>query len=125
MSLDPTNYVEVDEVGAYKVLAEKVTLYKEKFKRIVVVGRGGLSVAQGLAYKLDLPVVSLKKKHLGKLKETDLFVDDIMCTGETIGKIPQHTHVAVLIQRKSAKGYAHSVGKTYSGSEYIKFSWEA
>ncbi len=121
MSLDTTNRIEVDEVRGYNVL-KRVT--KSKYTEIITCGRGGLSVAQRLAYHLDIPVMVWKKAFLSDLKPNQLFVDDIVCSGATIGLLPRNVDTAVLVQRKSALYKATYSGITVTSDNYVTFSWE-
>jgi len=120
--MDTTNKVNIDEEEAYKRLLRKVD---NKYTSIVTIGRGGLGVAQRLAYKLDIPVIVLQyKQELRQLLEEALFVDDIVCSGLTIGNIPRNVDIATLVYRKGALYKPTYYGIFYEGAEYINFSWE-
>jgi len=122
MSLDTTNTVEIPEEEAYKRLLRKV---EAKYTSIATIGRGGLGVAQRLAYKLDIPVIVLQySQELNNLSKETLFVDDIVCSGTTIGNIPRNVDVATLVYRKGALYKPTYYGIFYEGTEYIRFSWE-
>jgi len=125
MSLDSTNRVAIEEDTAFKKLCSRLR-GRNKYDRIVTTGRGGLSVAQKLAYLLDIPVyVTVFSQELRELNPSDLFVDDIVCTGSTIGSIPRFVDIATLVHRKSALYKPTFTGLVYEGDEYITFSWEA
>lgn len=120
-TLDSTNFIKIDEAAALNKLLKKVT---GKYESIVTTGRGGLSIAQKLAYKLDIPVEVVTLFELSMLNRNSLFVDDIVCTGNTISMIPRGVDVAVLVARKSSNLQPTYAGLVYIGDEYIKFSWE-
>lgn len=122
MSLDTTNIVEINEEIAYKRLLRKV---EPKYTRIATIGRGGLGVAQQLSYKLDIPVIILQyPQELQQLSKETLFVDDIVCSGTTVGNIPRNVDIATLVYRKGALYKPTYYGIFYEGTKYIKFSWE-
>jgi len=121
--MDITNKVEIDETEAYKRLLRKIP--NNKYSRLVTIGRGGLGVIQRIAYTLDVPVVVIQHKtELSELSKYDLFVDDIVCSGDTIGRLPRNVDVATLVYRKGALYKPTYYGTFYEGNEYIKFSWE-
>ncbi len=122
--LDTTNSISINEAEAYENLVKAIP--KNKFKALVVVGRGGLSIAQKLAYHLDIPVKMVDSNdYLIMVKEDELFLDDISCTGDTIGNLPCTSRSAVLVQRESSKFKADYCGIALDTDKYIKFSWEA
>ena len=122
--MDTTTTVEIDEGEALRYLARRLK-DRTKYTHIVTKGRGGLSVAQRLAYLLDIPVyIVTYSEELRHLKSDDLFVDDIVCSGATIACIPREVDIAVLVYRKSALHKPTYQGLVYEGEEYIKFSWE-
>ena len=115
--------VNIDEVEAFKSLLDQVP--KDKYERIVTIGRGGLSIAQVLGYALDILVVQVQSEwDLDDLTAKDLFVDDICCTGRTLSKIGPLTDTATLVTRMSANPRPEYTGKWFGGDEYIQFSWE-
>lgn len=120
MSLDSTNRVSIDEEFAFDVLLTELQDSGKTYKNIVTEGRGGLSIAQKLAYALDIKQVSTK--HLDIDPEDTLFVDDIACTGDTIKYVGCDT--AVLVERLSSKVRPTYRGITYTKDNYIEFSWE-
>lgn len=117
--------VGINEKAAYANLAEQVVRSEKTHLTIVTCGRGGLSVAQKLAYLLNIPVKVVTQDQLTQLGSSDLFVDDIVCTGETIGTIPRGTDIATLVQRNSANHKANFSGLIIAHEKYVKFSWEA
>lgn len=86
---------------------------------IVVRGRGGLSIAQKIAYKLNI-----KEVTFGEMTSTEggLFVDDISCTGETLKKYRCDT--ATLVYRTTSKVKPTFFALEVNSANYIKFSWE-
>lgn len=81
-----------------EILKSKVE--KDKYSSIYGIPRGGISVAQALAYKLDIPLIS-------SLEDLDssqnvLVVDDIVDSGRTIEKYKKY-NVAVLHVKPTAK----------------------
>ena len=121
--MDTTNGTVIDEESALKNLTRR--LKGSNYRGIVTCGRGGLSIAQRLAYSLDIEVTIVNKLNLNSLTSDWLFVDDIACTGATIGLIPRNVDVAVLVSRQSAFYKPTFAGVSYPGEEYIKFSWES
>ncbi len=116
-----TQTITINEEEALRKLLKQV---KGPYIEIVTTGRGGLSIAQRLAYHLDLPVSIVKENELAFLGSESLFVDDIVCTGRTIGGIPRSVDIATLVYRQSARFKPTYTGLVYGGDEYIKFSWE-
>jgi hypoxanthine phosphoribosyltransferase len=123
--MDKTNSVVIEEEIVYASLLKAVTKSGKHYDIIVTTGRGGLSIAQKLAYALDVKVDILQQYDLCNLSSNMLFVDDIVCTGGTIGSIPRGVDVATLVHRKSALHKPTFTGLVYEGPEYIKFSWES
>ena len=122
--LDTTNSITIVEALAFEQLLS--VLPKDKFTSVSIIGRGGLSVAQKIAYKLDVPVKMYEnKEHLILVPDDSLFVDDIVCTGDTIGFLTGRVRVATLVQRASAKIKADYAGVVLDSNEYVTFSWEA
>jgi len=121
--MDTTKLVSIDEEVAYKHLLRK--LKGKSYSRVVTCGRAGLGAAQRVAYLLGVPVKVLDKRNLILLREDTLFVDDIVCTGDTISCIPRSVDVATLVHRKSALYKPTFTGLVFEGDEYIKFSWES
>ena len=125
--MDTTNTLTVDEAKATKSLIAKLKKSNTKYHTIATMGRGGLSLVQRIAYALSINNVDLLElpRDLLHLRGDTLFVDDIVCTGDTISMIPRGVDVAVLVHRKSSTYKPTFAGLVYDGPEYIKFSWEA
>ncbi len=116
--------MKINEAKAYQLL--KAQIASDGYKRVVTIGRGGLAIAQKLAYHLDVPVVIVDNKQaLVWLTPEDLFVDDIEDSSNTVLSVGPNVHRAVLVQKESSLGLADFVGLIVDTEEYITFSWEA
>lgn len=121
--MDRTNPVTINEE---EVLEKLITqLPKDKYTRIYTAGRGGLSIAQAIAYQLDIKQVYILQKGETIPNYWDsesLFVDDIMHTGRIPIGIKCDT--AVLVWGVSSNFMPTFKGITSKHEQYIKFSWE-
>jgi len=115
--------MQIDEGEAYEVLRDSIP--KDKYSRLVTIGRGGLSIAQKLAYYLEIPILVVRERlDLGHLNSTDLFVDDISCTGKTLTHVCGITDTATLVTRTDSEVLPNHTGLVINSKEYINFSWE-
>lgn len=103
---------------AIREVVSAVKLSSNQYKRIVTTGRGGLALAQALAYALNIPVSTVTRT----IKSTDLFVDDIVCTGKTISTI--ECDVAALVFRQGASKKPKFFSLTVTDDRYVEFYWE-
>lgn len=103
---------------AIREVVSSVKLSGKQYSRIVTTGRGGLALAQALAYALNVPVSTSTRA----IKPTDLFVDDIVCTGKTISKL--ECDVATLVFRKGARKKPKYFSLTVTDDRYVEFYWE-
>lgn len=94
----------------------------KKYKAIYTSGRGGLSIAQRLAYKLNITEVSLKV--FPPDKSDILYVDDISCTGHTLKSKGLRCDSATLIFRHTSSYKPTFFALEVKSANYIKFSWE-
>jgi len=115
--------MQINEEEAYEIL--RYSLPEHKYARIVTIGRGGLSIAQKLAYHFGVPILLVRERlDLGLLCSTDLFVDDISCTGKTLTHVCGVTDTATLVTRTSSEVLPDYTGLVIESKEYINFSWE-
>lgn len=92
----------------------------KRYRKLMTYGRGGLSILQKLAYKLDITDIDIK---FFTPDSTDvLFVDDISCTGTTLGRVECDT--ATLVYRTTSKVKPTFFALEVNSAKYIKFSWE-
>ncbi len=90
----------------------------KRYKKILVAGRGGLSIAQKLAYALNIEEITFNLSD----QFDCLFVDDISCTGGTLSMIECDT--ATLVYRTTSKVKPTFFALEVNSANYIKFSWE-
>ncbi len=115
--------MKINESLAYDILEEQ--LPKDKYSQIVTIGRGGLSIAQKLAYYLNVPIrVVAERCELANIPASSLFVDDIACTGKTLEHVNGLVDTAALVTRDASSVIPTYTGVTVAGEAYIHFSWE-
>ena len=100
-------------------LYQQILASGKKYNEIMYIGRGGMSIAQRLAYKLD---ISNMHQGISSTSDLTLFVDDISCTGKTLGNIFGDT--ATLVYRSTSKVKPTFFALEVKSANYIKFSWE-
>ncbi|MCI4437842.1 MAG: hypothetical protein JHC33_13630 [Ignisphaera sp.] len=109
----------------------------QEFDVVMTSGRGGLILAQLLAYHLNVPtvhVVTSVRTIFPSIQPSIrvLVVDDINDTGRTMGTITHKLRVmgvrkivtAVLYERHSSIVKADYVGEMIDHDEWHKFSWD-
>jgi hypothetical protein len=109
----------------------------QEFDVVMTSGRGGLILAQLLAYHLNVPTVHVVTSVLTIFPSIQpsirvLVVDDINDTGRTMGTITHKLRVmgvrkivtAVLYERHSSIVKADYVGEMIDHDEWHKFSWD-
>ena len=118
--MDTTHCLTAElEEDLIKDLYKQIVDSGKKYTTIAVSGRGGLSIAQKLAYKLEIEKVKFITKTTNP---KTLFVDDISCTGATLKDITCDT--ATLVYRSTSKVKPTFFALEVKSANYIKFSWE-
>lgn len=118
--MDTTCYLNQSiEEELIESLYQQILASGKNYNEILFIGRGGMSIAQRLAYKLDITNL-----HQGITSTNDqaLFVDDISCTGKTLNSIFSDT--ATLVYRSTSKIKPDFFALEVKSANYIKFSWE-
>ena len=118
--MDTTHCLTAElEADLIEDLYKQIVASGKIYKAIAIEGRGGLSIAQKLAYKLDIEKVKFITKNT---KSKTLFVDDISCTGKTLSGLNCDT--ATLVYRSTSKVKPTFFALEVKSANYIKFSWE-
>jgi len=118
MFVDTTTLTPEFEQELIEDLYEKIVNSGKVYTAIVVSGRGGLSIAQKLAYSLNIEEITFNLSD----QFDCLFVDDISCTGETLSMIDCDT--ATLVYRTTSRVKPTFFALEVNSANYIKFSWE-
>lgn len=97
------------------------------FERVIGVSRGGLIPATIISHELDLPLICHDPKNseldLRKLRDTDLVVDDLLDTGETL----KHCEGSVVVIYRKEECPIHPrfiPAATYPQDWWIQFPYE-
>ena len=106
--------VMIDEL--YNKIKLDIVNKKIKYDGIYGIPRGGVSIAQRLCYRLDLP-------WLTKPTNNTLVVDDISDSGNTLIDV-KHKRIATLFIRKGTKVIPHYYIHEYVDNTWTVFPWE-
>jgi len=118
MFVDTTTLTPGIEAILVDNLVKEIDTSGKRYKKILVAGRGGLSIAQKLAYSLNIDEITFDFSE----QFDCLFVDDISCTGATLSMIDCDT--ATLVYRTTSKVKPTFFALEVNSANYIKFSWE-